>query len=529
MMKLLSRFFGICVFFTILVSFLAFHAYKKMETNHILKTIDNNINAEFYSLTQYLKKYPQTEWQEILNTQHPKNANLVNVLPIHDLPLTKIQITQIEKNEVVYLTDSADTTQPTVVYKKIENSPYAFQASLNFNTSEKAHRFLAWPVMLITQALKSLPEKKWPDFLNNLSQEYGFPLAVLETKDLPSNKMESTRLANNDWLITHPNTNDSSLEIIYAPLFKNKVLQLGPIKNSILNSYEKYFLFLAALIAIQMIVFFIAILFTRSLEKMKSLTKDYEQGRFESFIEIKKSSSLYPIFHNLQSMGKRIRNLVSAKNELTQAVSQELRTPLSHLKTSLEKISRSQDKEDIQKQITSMHKDIHALEGLISEILSYSQIDCVQSHQDLQPVRLSHLLKVIANDSKPDNHSVKTLDDSGDIVVQANEQYITQALKNILQNAQRFAKSIIRVDLEKIDHAHCQLIIEDNGPGIPASERERVFEPFVQLSNQNTTAVKNYGLGLAIAKKIFDQHGWKIFITDSELGGAKFVVKMNTI
>lgn len=529
MMKLLSRFFGICVFFTILVSFLVFHAYKRIEANDILKKIESNTKAQFYSITQYLKKFPQSEWQEILNTQHPKNTDMIYALPISDLPLVKNQIAQLERNEIVYMTDPSDKSHPTIVYKKIEDSPYAFQAFLNSNSAEKAHQNFAWPVMFITQNLRNLSEKKWPEYLNSLSHEYGFAINTLDMKDLHLNKKEMNRLSNNDWVVTLPNENDSSLEIIYTPLFKNKVLQLGPIKHPILNGYEKYFLFLFALIAIQLVVFLAAILFIRSLEKMKHLIKDYEQGRFESFIEIKKSSSLYPLFNNVQAMGKRIRNLVSSQNELTQAVSNELRTPLSRLKFSLETLSNSNNKEDIQKRIASMREDVHALEGLLTEILAYSQIDSVQSHQDLQPVRLSSLLKTIANDSKQDDHSIKTVDDTGDIIVQANEKYIAQALQNILQNAQRFAKSVIRVDLEKIDHDYCQLTIEDNGPGIPASERERVFEPFVQLSNQNKNTAKNYGLGLAIAKKIFDQHGWKIFITDSELGGAKFIVKMNTI
>jgi len=66
--------------------------------------------------------------------------------------------------------------------------------------------------------------------------------------------------------------------------------------------------------------------------------------------------------------------------------------------------------------------------------------------------------------------------------------------------------------------------VEDDGPGIPVEARERIFEPFYRIDSDNERAVSGFGLGLAIAKKAIALHGGNILVTESSLGGAKFVV-----
>ena len=71
-----------------------------------------------------------------------------------------------------------------------------------------------------------------------------------------------------------------------------------------------------------------------------------------------------------------------------------------------------------------------------------------------------------------------------------------------------------------------QIIVEDDGPGIPAEARERVFEPFYRLSREDDHAAGGYGLGLAIARKAVRLHGGDIAIDRGALGGARFTVTL---
>ena len=68
--------------------------------------------------------------------------------------------------------------------------------------------------------------------------------------------------------------------------------------------------------------------------------------------------------------------------------------------------------------------------------------------------------------------------------------------------------------------------ISDDGPGIPAADRKRVFEPFTRLDKSRTKRSGGSGLGLAIAQRVIDRHGGKILLGESSLGGAQFRVKV---
>jgi two-component system OmpR family sensor kinase len=92
-------------------------------------------------------------------------------------------------------------------------------------------------------------------------------------------------------------------------------------------------------------------------------------------------------------------------------------------------------------------------------------------------------------------------------------------IRNLLYNAARFAKHDMRVTFNVHDGLN-QLIVDDDGPGIPAQERQRVFESFVQLDNPGAKKV-GFGLGLAIVKRAMEWHGGNVSISQSPYGGAR--------
>jgi signal transduction histidine kinase len=83
------------------------------------------------------------------------------------------------------------------------------------------------------------------------------------------------------------------------------------------------------------------------------------------------------------------------------------------------------------------------------------------------------------------------------------------------------------VRLSVIVNDGINILIEDDGTGIPAEDRERIFEPFTRLEDSRNRSAGGYGLGLAIAKRIIDAHHGKITVQDSALGGACFRIRLN--
>jgi signal transduction histidine kinase len=93
-----------------------------------------------------------------------------------------------------------------------------------------------------------------------------------------------------------------------------------------------------------------------------------------------------------------------------------------------------------------------------------------------------------------------------------------------VDNAARYATSVVRITLSCYEGI-VRVAVDDDGPGIPAAERERVFERFTRLDDSRTRAQGGSGLGLAVVRAIVDRHHGRVHIEDSPLGGARFVAE----
>jgi signal transduction histidine kinase len=102
---------------------------------------------------------------------------------------------------------------------------------------------------------------------------------------------------------------------------------------------------------------------------------------------------------------------------------------------------------------------------------------------------------------------------------------LARAVRNLLDNAVRHARSTVGVELRERDGV-AVLVVRDDGPGIPPAERERVFERFTRLDDARSAADGGAGLGLAIARDIARIHGGDIALSRSSLGGLKAVLKV---
>lgn len=109
--------------------------------------------------------------------------------------------------------------------------------------------------------------------------------------------------------------------------------------------------------------------------------------------------------------------------------------------------------------------------------------------------------------------------------VRGNEALLEQVVRNLVDNAARHASARVLLSLNIVD-GQALLAVDDDGPGVPAAERERVFERFVRLDEARTRDSGGSGLGLSIVREIVHVHGGTIGISDSTLGGARFEVRL---
>jgi signal transduction histidine kinase len=107
--------------------------------------------------------------------------------------------------------------------------------------------------------------------------------------------------------------------------------------------------------------------------------------------------------------------------------------------------------------------------------------------------------------------------------VELDRKSMPYAMTNLLRNAIKYARTRIRVSAEVVDD-QIQVHVDDDGIGIPPGERERVFSAFTRLDRSRDRSTGGYGLGLAIARLVLEQHGGNAFAGESPLGGARFTL-----
>jgi signal transduction histidine kinase len=165
------------------------------------------------------------------------------------------------------------------------------------------------------------------------------------------------------------------------------------------------------------------------------------------------------------------------------------------------------------------------MERLVSNLLILAKGGATDAR--VEPVDLDECIRSEVSNQRALGSSV-TFDlsrvSAGRVV--GDPDQLTRVVQNLLDNAAKYARQRIVVALAPED-SWVQLLIEDDGPGISAEERERVFDRFTRLDSSRAMATGGTGLGLAIAKEIVSRHGGTVeFVEPTVLGGASALVRL---
>ncbi len=279
-------------------------------------------------------------------------------------------------------------------------------------------------------------------------------------------------------------------------------------------------------LGIALVVFLWVWPLSRDLSRLEKHTRLIGKDDAPDQIAVAPTSTVFTLANAFNRMAKRIRELISSHKEMTYAVSHELRTPLARMKFALAMAGNPADAQ-VQKQLDNIHQDVTEMENLISSLLSYAGFEQESRQLDrrdgfMQDL-LSDLIARIYRDH-PDTVKIHIRDESAGQPFNCEWKLMECVILNLLQNAARFAKENIQVEL-RILAQEFEVAIEDDGPGIPADQRARVFESFVRLYNEHKPQSSGFGLGLAIVKRIMKWHGGDAHFVDTPQGGARIVLR----
>jgi signal transduction histidine kinase len=217
----------------------------------------------------------------------------------------------------------------------------------------------------------------------------------------------------------------------------------------------------------------------------------------------------------MNSMLGRLDEAVARQSRFTSDASHELRTPLASLRTQLEVLLAHPDRLDWRRACENALLDVARLQDLVADLVLLGKLDH-GGPERLVPVALSEVVAAVAGGR--DGVDVEV---GATPLVLGHRARLERLVRNLVDNAQRHAVSRVAVTVSAVD-GHALLIVDDDGPGIPEAERERVFDRFVRLDDARAHDDGGSGLGLAIVADIVRVHGGTVVVD----GGSRFVVRL---
>lgn len=282
----------------------------------------------------------------------------------------------------------------------------------------------------------------------------------------------------------------------------------------------------------------LALTLARPLRQLESAARRVAGGDLESTIDVRHGgevgralSAFNRMTHELRATRERLLRAerIAAWRDIARRIAHEIKNPLSPIQVSIETMRKTYAKkhpdfdEIFEESTTTILEEVERLKRIVTEFSNFARLPRprptdLDVRDVVDHVASLHLggtvaVRVDAPDDLPP--------------IRADREQITQVLVNLVQNAVDAAKSghgasggQVRVVVRNAPGGGVVVSVQDDGPGIPSDQRSRVFEPYF------TTKAGGTGLGLAIVHRIVDDHGGRVEVDDSPLGGAEFRVHL---
>ena len=242
----------------------------------------------------------------------------------------------------------------------------------------------------------------------------------------------------------------------------------------------------------------------RRIEVLRDGVEELGAGNLDTRVTVEGNDEIATLARSFNSAAERIEHLVSAKRRMLASASHELRSPLARLRVALELMG-----EDAPEKLRSeAEANIEELDELIEDLLITTRLDSHEAatrnlEQDYKPMDLLEIANAEADRFDVRVEAAEELDTT----MRGDARLIRRLLRNLLENAKRYGGSDIRIGLRPKGTKELVIRVEDDGEGVLASERTRIFEPFYRPAGHSEGRDCGVGLGLALVREIAEAHG----------------------
>ena len=377
-------------------------------------------------------------------------------------------------------------------------------------------RWLATTFNLIERELAASPVSQRDAVAAQLSADIGIDVTVLQADDVVSNASGDEEMPT--LIDAHGNTS-----YLRDSTAVDAIIRLGPVAEP----HESVMLrMLPPLFYLS--IFIVVGIWLRPLLRDVNLISRGAQ-RFaadyrEPLATADSTTELTGLAKNLDDMSARLSGLIQSQKELIAALSHEMRTPLARIRFALAIIGNKSDGE-LQGPLDDVDRDVQEIDELIATMLNYARLDHPDLRMNWQQVPVMPWLEQTVDKCRQPDRDIAFAADDALETIYMDARLMTLALSNLLVNACHYAERRVQCSVKRQNSGYL-MHVDDDGEGIPESDRESIFKAFTRIDGSRNRDTGGYGLGLAIVARIASLHGGSVTVTQSdELGGARFTVQ----
>ena len=377
---------------------------------------------------------------------------------------------------------------------------------------------------LIVKQFRAVPAQQWASLAGQMDQEFHpLEVALVRIDDADFSTYERERLERGEQVVRLGDWGWRTLAV--SPLDEQLAVKLvvppDPLDVNLLY-WGINALIGAALLAC--LLFWLRPHW-RDLERLRRTAERFGKGHLGERTQIAASSNIGSLAHVFDTMAGDIENLLNQQRDLLNAVSHELRTPLTRLDFGLALALSDELPEPSRARLQGLVAYIRELDELVLELLSYSRLQNPGQSPEQVEVALDEFIDSILGSVDDELESPQIVID---VLLQGtlerfslDPRLTARALQNLLRNAMRYCETRIQIGV-RVSPEGCEIWVDDDGIGIPDSERERIFEPFYRLDRSRDRTTGGFGLGLAISRRALVAQGGSLTVQAAPLGGARF-------
>lgn len=398
---------------------------------------------------------------------------------------------------------------------------------LQAEVDEISEELLIQTAVFLRHLLEQLPpEQRKTALYSDLANHIDITASLEPQRELPLSWQQRQQLKDG-YVIVALSDHNQTIQL-YAQLKDgDQILRLGPVELLTLYPFKLLFaLAVFVLLSLSLAIYIVVRGMERRLRKLERAATRLSRGDFKVRVPTQGTDSIGRLALAFNTMADHIQRLLNLQKEMIQGVSHELRTPVARIRFGLDLLADARDEDERQSQIDGMDKDIEELNKLVDEFLTYANLEQGTPVLNLQKVDVDEVLaQVVAEHMRLQNTisitHVPTNAAKQDRICTVDRRYLHRAVQNLVGNACRYANSKIEVRFTA-SPTSCQVEVDDDGPGIPKEQWDRVFSAFSRLDDSRTRKSGGYGLGLSIVRRIMYWHSGRASVSHSPLGGARF-------